>query len=103
MTKSEYPEEPTSKGVGFLPTLEYFQKTYGSTMDGADQKAIGVFKSYESQEKLRRLQNELVWVKEGKASTAACDRVIGKKRKAKYRSYEHWAELMLLWLAAHKR
>ncbi len=106
MSKSdEYgePREPTEKSIGFLPTLEYWQKMYGATMDGADQKAAGVFKNYESQEKLRRLQNELSWVKDGKVSSTACDRVVGRKRKAKYGSYQRWAELMLLWISQHRR
>ena len=101
MTK--YPDEPTEKSIGNVPTLSYWQKTYGSTMEGSDQKAVGVFKDYESHEKLRRLQSELGWIKDGKVGTTACDRVIGKKRKAKYGGYQRWAELMLLWIAQHKR
>jgi len=97
-------EDDTSEsGVGFLPTLEYFQKTYGKTMEGSDSKAVKVFRDYESQEKLRRLQSELTWVKDGKASRVACERVIGKKRKAKYNSYERWAELMLIWLSQYRK
>jgi hypothetical protein len=91
------------KKLAHLPTIEYFQKTYGKTMEGSDQKAAGVFKDFESQEKLRRFQNELSWVKDGKVSGAACDRVIGKKRKSKYDGYEKWAQLMLLWLAQSRK
>jgi len=96
-------EEEQSRGVGVLPTLEYFQKMYAKSMDGADQKAVKVFKDYESHEKTRRLQSELMWIKDGKVSDAACNRIIGKKRKSKYTSYQRWAELMLLWLASHKK
>lgn len=103
MSKSDDSEGPGEKGVSFLPTLEYFQKTYGISMEGSDQKAVGVFKSYESQEKLRRLQNELSWIKDGKVSASACDRVVGKKRRAKYTSYQRWAQLMLLWLVQARK
>ncbi len=109
MTDSDEHEPPESaqpeSGSGFLPALEYFQKTYGKTMEGSDQKAVKVFKDYESHERVRRLQNDLMCVKEGKASKAVCDRVIGKKRKAKYTSYEKWAALMLLllWMASARK
>ena len=103
MTKSPEEEESANRGLNALPTLEYFQKMYGKMMDGADQKAVGVFKDYESHEKLRRLQAELMWIKDGKASESACNRIIGKKRKSKYQSYNHWAELMLVWISQHKK
>ena len=103
MAKTGDPDNLGEKSVGILPTLDYFQKTYAGTMDGADQKAVGVFKSYESQEKLRRLQAELIWIKDGKVTSAACDRLVGRKRKAKHGSYTRWAELMLLWITQHKK
>ena len=91
------------KKIVHLPALEHFQKIYGKTMEGNDQKAVSVFKSYESHEKLRRLQNELSWIKDGKVATPSCDRVIGKKRKGKYLTYERWAQLMLLWITQARR
>ena len=103
MTKTYTFQEPTEKRIGFLPTLDYFQKMYSKSMEGADQKAATVFRSYESQERLRRLQNELTWIKDGKVSSSACDRLVGKKRKSKYGSYERWAQLMLLWLAQNRK
>ncbi len=101
MTKSY--SEPTEKSINILPTLDYFQKTYSRSMEGMDQKAVVAFATYESHEKVRRLQNELSWVKDGKVSGSACDRIIGKKRKGKFESYEHWAKLMLLWLATRQK
>lgn len=96
-------DEPSDSRIGFLPTLEYFQRIYSKSMEGADQKAAIVFKNYESQEKLRRLQNELTWIKDGKVSSSACDRIVGKKRKSKHGTYERWAQLMLLWIASAKK
>lgn len=95
--------EEAGKTVTQLPTLDYYQKTYAQSLGGNDQKATGVFKQYESTEKLRRLQNELQMVKAGIVSDSCCDRIIGKKRKSRHASYEHWAELMLLWLVSAKR
>ena len=37
-------------------------------MSGNDQKAVVVFREYESQEKVRRLQQELQWVKNEQVS-----------------------------------
>ncbi len=86
-----------------LPTLVYYEKMYAKNFEGNDQKALFVFRRYESHEKLRRLQNELVCVKNAQAGMSMCDRIIGKKRKGKYQSYERWASLMLLWLAGPQR
>ncbi|OVE80043.1 hypothetical protein BVY02_01600 [bacterium J17] len=89
--------------IAFLPTIKYYEKLYGISLGQNDQKAVTVFADYEPKEKLRRLQTELLWVKEGRATEAACDTVIGKKRKHRYRTYEQWARLMLLWIASIKK
>ena len=86
-----------------LPTIIYYEKTYAKSLGGNDQKAVGVFKSFESQERLRRLQSELIAIKNGHASDKACEVAVGKKRLAKYQKYEDWAALMLLWLTTAKR
>ena len=96
MSKHDEENEHVEKRIAHLPTIEYFEKTYGKSMEGSDQKAATVFRNFESHEKLRRLQNELTWIKNGKVSVTACTRVLGAKRRAKYRTFEHWAELMLL-------
>lgn len=104
MTEPKRPDDDKGTGrLSSLPTLIYYHKTYALSLGENDQKAVGVFKSYESHEKLRRLQNELVAVKNGHASTKACEVAIGKKRLGKYQKYEYWAELMLLWVASAKR
>lgn len=101
----DFLQDPTEqlRNLNHLPTIQYFQKTYGASLGGEDQKAVRLFKDYESQEKLRRLQFELTAIKDGKATFKACDRIIGKKRKERYSSYENWAKLMLLWIVQHKR
>jgi hypothetical protein len=94
--------EDSENLVKFIASIDYFEKLYGRAADGNDQKAVTNFKTFESKEKLRRLQMELQWVKNGKVAETVCNQVIGKKRKAKYQSYNHWAELMLLWIAAKR-
>jgi hypothetical protein len=98
----EYTEEEQADSLKALPTLDYFEKRYGRSMQN-DQKAVKVFRDYESMEKLRRLQNELVYVKEQRVGERTCQFIIGRKRAAKHGSYSHWAQLMLLWIAQKGR
>ena len=86
-----------------IPTLNYYQKSYASTISNNDQKAVRLFKEYESLEKIRRLQAELGWVSSGQVYFQTLDSVVGKKRKSKYKGYEEWAKLMLIWLSQAKR
>ena len=83
----EHGEEDEGPGgsISFLPTIKYYEKLYGISLGQNDQKAVSVFADYEPKEKLRRLQTELLWVKEGRATEAACDTIIGKKRKHRHR------------------
>lgn len=89
--------------VWSVPTIDYYRKTYANAMGGDDQKAVKVFRDYESQEKFRRLQSELMQVKNSKVRQKVLDRSVGKKRSSKYGSYEKWAGLMLLWLISKRR
>jgi len=100
VTEKKEKAEPTIAGI---PTLEYYQKTYAVSMDQNDQKAVQIFKDYEAHEKFRRMQQEVMWVRDEKVKTMVLDRVLGKKRKSKYESYKRWAELMLLWMAGAKK
>ncbi|MCB0323797.1 MAG: hypothetical protein KDD69_09500 [Bdellovibrionales bacterium] len=86
-----------------LPTLEYYQRTYASSMANEDQKAVRAFKQYESQEKVRRLQNELMSIKGSLVREGTLDRLVGKKRKGKWNGYDRWASLMLQWIVSSKR
>ncbi len=95
---SPFAQETTARDITAIPTIRYYIKSYATSLGGNDKKACEAFKQYESQEKYRRLQNELTWMKEEKVSIRICDELIGKKRSGRYGSYERWAELMLLWL-----
>lgn len=108
----DYPEEEfyasaggsaSDKYIRVIPTLHYWQKTYAQSLGGQDQKSVRVFRDYESQEKTRRLQQELMNIKDGKVTDQALDLIVGKKRKMKYGGYDKWAALMLLWCANYKK
>lgn len=102
MTEEKTGKEEEGK-LAQLSTLKYYQRTYAASLSDNDQKAVKVFREYEAQEKMRRLQQELQWVKTGQATEVICDEIIGKRRKAKFNGYDKWAGLMLLWIAALKR
>ncbi|MCC6953351.1 MAG: hypothetical protein IT290_04470 [Deltaproteobacteria bacterium] len=88
--------------VKLVPTIDYFQKNYGRSLEGNDQKAVRVFRDYEPNERLRRLQNELQQVKDKKVSENVLHAVVGKKRMHKYQGYDRWASLMLMWIVSKK-
>lgn len=94
--KRESESNPTIK---FIPSLEYYFRMYASGMEGNDEKACRVFKEFEPKEKVRRLQNELSWIKNSQVSLEVLERIVGKKRFLKYETYESWAAIMLLWLS----
>lgn len=96
-------DAPQLEQIVLLPAIEYYQKSYAKSLDNNDQKAVRLFREFESHEKLRRLQQELMWLRDGKVKESTCDRVLGKKRKGKYESYAAWGRLMLLWLVQAKR
>ena len=100
--RDSFTEEEQTASLQALPTIDYFEKKYGRSMQN-DQKAVKVFRDYESVEKLRRLQNELVYVKEQRVGERTCHFIIGPKRSAKHGGYSHWAQLMLLWIAQKGR
>src|SRR5262245_57983848 len=96
--EDEFPEitfEPGSEGVlRHIPTLHYWNKTYGVSLGGNDHKAAHVFRNYEAEERTRRLQSELISIKEGRVADEVLNVVVGKKRKMKYGGYDKWAALM---------
>lgn len=101
--KSEEEQTKDSKPVILITTIDYFHKMYGRNCEGDDKKAVQLFANYESQEKLRRLQQELINVKNGKVTEKICDQVIGKKRARRHESYSHWAQVMLHWIVSRKK
>ncbi len=86
-----------------VPTLRYYQKRYALSCANNDQKAIRMFKEYESVENVRRLQSELMWVSGGQVYSPVLDTILGKTRKVKHNGYNHWGKIMLVWLAQYKR
>ncbi len=97
---SDEPQDNQPETIKFIPTIEYFQKMYGASFEGNDKKAVLCYRNYEPQEKLRRLQGELMAVKNGKVAPHVLERVIGKKRLQTNKTYEHWAGLMLQWITS---
>lgn len=86
-----------------VPTLDYWFKTYAKSCDGNDQKAIKIFREFESLEKYRRLQSEVLSIKEGKVSKKVLARILTKKREQQYQGYENWAARVLIWMAEKKK
>ena len=93
------PKAPETQ-IASIPTVLEWQKSYGRSCEGNDQKAVRIFRDYESKEKVRRLQNELQLIKDDKVRENVLEEVVGKKRMQKYQSYSGWAKLMLLWIVA---
>ena len=98
--KSE--EKGHNSKIMAIPTIDYYEKSYGRSLEGNDQKGILIFKTYETLEQVRRIQRDLQNVKDGKVAEHVCDSIIGKKRRAKYTSYQKWAGYMLIWLTAKR-
>lgn len=98
----DFEEDDEDRHIRSIPTLTFYQRMYAGPADNNDQKATKYFKQYESQEKVRRLQSELLLVSQGMVSIKVLDAIIKKTRKAKYKTYEHWGKLMLQWLAEAK-
>lgn len=92
-------QETPEKEIKHIPTVQYFIKTYATGSIANDKKAVDIFKMYESQEKVRRLQTELNWIKQNKVGQEALFTVIGAGRASRYESYAHWGELVLMWIA----
>lgn len=99
-----YDENPySSQDVRFIPVIKDYESKYAKSMEGNDLKALRTFRDYESSEKVRRLQQELQWIKGDMVAEDVLDEVIGKKRKSKWQSYSQWASMMLQWLASCKK
>lgn len=92
--KTEPNAEPDAK-ITALPTFTYYHKMYGVSCSGNDRKAVGIFREYENQEKVKRLKSEMLSVSQKRVAEEVCDRFIGKNRKAKFNGYDAWARMML--------
>ncbi len=89
--------------ISDVPTIRYYQKRYAYSLSNNDQKAARMFKEYEALEMLRRLQAELLWVRNNQVLHTTLDSVLGKTRRSRYRGYDAWAKLMLLWISQAKK
>jgi hypothetical protein len=92
-------EEKLERSIRHVPMIKFYQTRYGKSLQGNDQKAARVFKEFESEEKVRRLRNELMWVKESRVNERVLSEVLGRKKVSQRGSFEKWAELMLIWLS----
>lgn len=108
MSEDEFEEDgeeavEENKVVSYaIPTIAYYEKTYGRALEGNDRKGVGIFKNYESNEKQRRLQQELQMIKDGKVYEKLLDQIVTKKRKMRHQGYDKWATKMLIWFAEKK-
>jgi hypothetical protein len=93
---------PKAPDVFAIPTIDYYEKMYGKSLEGNDQKGIGIFKTYEPKEKHRRLQHELQMIRDGRVSEQVLDQVVKLKRKMRHQGYESWAQKMMIWFAEKK-
>lgn len=99
--QTDVPAETTNadaQSVVGIPTIAYYLKSYGKSLESNEKKAVGIFREYESKEKIRRLQTELNMIRMGKVSDQVCERTLGKKRQAKHNGFDRWAVAMLQWL-----
>lgn len=97
----EFGQQNDKRTITHVPTIAYFESNYGRSTAN-DKKAVRFFREFESKERLRRLQQELTWLKNGMVTEKVCDSIVGKKRKGKHSTYERWAELMLRWIVESK-
>ncbi len=95
--------EDSNKKVSSLPSLEHMIKAYANHNDGNDQKAIDTFNMFETTEKMSRLKNELLWIRDGIVTEQTLERVLGLPRKIKFESYENWAKIMMIWISQLKK
>ena len=79
--------------------LRYYLESYG-VPGTTDDRAVRVYAEVEAYQAVQSLRAELIAIKEGRYSEDAMNALLGKKRAVKYGSYEDWARLMLMWLAA---
>ncbi len=80
------------------PTLKIFVRKYLKPLEGNDKKALSIFKLQETKEAARRLEVELVSIKNHEASNAYLKELIGDKKFKKHRGFENWAATLLLML-----
>jgi hypothetical protein len=83
-----------------LKQITYWVKTYASG-GNPDQRSVQDFVDCETTEVLNTFRAELMGISLGKVDEKILDQMVGTKRKVLYNSYQEWAKLMLMWLAAY--
>lgn len=96
-------DQANKKKVTSLPSIEFLIKTYANHSEGNDQKAVENFQRFETTEKMSRLKNELLWIRDGIVTDSTCDRVLGATRKVKFESYDNWARMIMIWISQIKK
>jgi len=61
------------------------------------------FREIEAAEALASLRTELRIISTGNFNEQVIDQIVGRDRKLRYGSYQDWAKLILVWLAASSR
>ncbi|HMO16569.1 MAG TPA: hypothetical protein PKA63_02075 [Oligoflexia bacterium] len=84
-------------GLVNFPNLSLYVKKYANSLGGNDQKAIKAYKFYETYDRLRALELELLAVKNEKASLHILRVILGDKREHQFGTWAEWAKRMLLW------
>ena len=83
------------------PHLKYWQQTYAPP-GCEDMRAVEAFMECETRESQATLRNELRAISNGLFKQENLDQILGKNRPMKHGSFEAWAKLMLLWMAASR-
>ena len=84
-----------------LPNIAQWIREYGDT--GCDEKrAVFTFMEVETSQAAASLRSELYRISQGSLDDEYLDQLVGKKRMARYGSYQNWAGLMLQWMASYK-
>ena len=93
--KSDSDTNTPQDQISAIPTVDYLIKSYARNSTSDDQKAARAFLDFESHEKLQRLRNELIHIKNSQVNHALLDQIVGGSRKSRYQSYENWAGIVL--------
>ncbi len=93
---------PSQAGHRFFPKVTQFLREYSGS-DPDDRRSALNFREIEAAEALASLRNELRMISTGNFNEQVIDQIVGRDRKLRYGSYQEWAKLILVWLAASSR
>ena len=84
-----------------LIKIRYWSEYYAKP-GYTDDRAIQDYMVCEHAEAISSLRGELVGIKEGYFKDDTLKVLLGPMRETRYGSYQEWAKMMLLWMAAFK-